>query len=334
MSDNEQEARVYRNTLQDYWVDLLGGLLPGALVTVSLIAIFFPTLFLLANAASGNTDLNIGATLKSILITTKGTPSMLWFGIATISVSMIYIIGHIFYRKDPKKPNQISYLKIISCEARNKNIAIDDYLKYIAEDRESNHTLDEFKKYLQNEYGCTCKTDCEFPFPYFSMYLKHRGLNHLLPLVPWENDINIRTKNFINILKVRLRFHFPNKCGTIIRNEGHVRLASSTWYVGRVISIAAIVALLFIFASLVILYIHSNDLNEYKLLLSNYFSEFLVITIFIVLIGVLGQLVRSHIETFLHYQRQREVVHVLETAFTAFDENKSILCPPFCLEKK
>jgi hypothetical protein len=65
-------------------------------------------------------------------------------------------------------------------------------------------------------------------------YLEKRGLTHLADIIKWrgyEKDTHsLRSKAFINILKIRLDFAFPEKCGTIIRNEAHVRLKSSLWY--------------------------------------------------------------------------------------------------------
>jgi hypothetical protein len=128
-------------------------------------------------------------------------------------VLLAYIAGHLFYRHDPKRANKSSFRRLIQYPEFN--------------------TLEKCRLSL----ACATESDCEFPYPYMYDYLKQRGLNHLLPFILWdgENRRNYRTKNYINILKIRLRYHFPNKCGAIIRNEAHVRLASSTWYVSTIL---------------------------------------------------------------------------------------------------
>lgn len=328
----EVETSVYRVTLQDYWVDFLGGLLPGALVIVALLAMFLPMILLLANIASGRDDVTFGTTLGSMLRSTANTPSMLWVGVAGIAFAVVYIVGHIFYRKDPKKPNQKSLHQLMKKEARRKDIRVADYLQYLGrqkrneDDEGEEEEFRKFRETMQKEYACRSDEDCEFPFPYFASYLENRGLSYLDKYVPWKDDVDIRTKNFVNILKVRLRFHYPNRCGIIIRNEAHVRLASSTWYVGKVISISAVVAIVLLM--LVYLFLRfSGEVPD--TFLDGYNAQFLVIFVVLILFAALGWLMRKHIESFLHYQRQREVVHVLETAWTAFEESETILYPPF-----
>lgn len=359
-ASRDEEKEVYKATFQDYWVDLLGGLLPGALVVVVLIGMFFPALLILTYSVSGKGSLLIGASIINIIKATKGTPSALWFGLAAMMLSIIYIIGHVFYRKDPKWPDKNSFKKLMRDEAKRQNIDIKNYMQemkvarnafkeYLVgadgadknvvsydefiKDRVNEETISNesyrFRNSLKKEYGCTITDDCEFPYPYFGEYLENRGLDYLKRFVLWEKNIDYRTKNVINILKIRIRFDYPDKCATIIRNEAHVRLASSTWYVGRVLMLGAVSALLVIITAVSIYAWRTEYLWEAWSRNPDYFAQVGVVTIFILLLGVGGLLARKHIESFMHYQRQREVVHVLETAWTAFSSEDERFIP-FC----
>ncbi len=65
--------------------------------------------------------------------------------------------------------------------------------------------------------------------------------------------------------------------------------------------------------------------------------HFFIVLLFVLSFVVIGETSRRHIEMFLHYQRQREIVHVLETAWTAFKINPDIklkMNPPFDLKKR
>lgn len=299
-----------RFMFQEYWVDFLGGLVPGALFSVAILYILFPSFVLLINILNNISKIGVLDIITKIIKATEGTPNMIWIGISILLITLSYILGHIFYRQDPKIPNQESFSKLI--EKLSKKVG-----------RKCS------KRRLRLEFGCTSIDDCEFPYPYFNQYLGYRGLKHLIPLAVWCQRKQHRTKNYINILKVRLRFYFPNHCSTIIRNEAHVRLATSVWYVGKVViklSIFSFVILLFsVLISLFKGTIQFDTLDLFGISI----SPFLINLFTIVSGGYFGYYFQSHVEDFLHYQRQREIVHVLEIAATSSLERPEILNAPF-----
>ena len=71
------DAHVYRVTLQDYWVDFLGGLLPGALFVVVMVLMFFPTLLIVSGAISDPVYLDFGGVLGDVVKVTTDTQSMM-----------------------------------------------------------------------------------------------------------------------------------------------------------------------------------------------------------------------------------------------------------------
>ncbi len=82
------EEIVPRIIRQEYWIDVLGGILPGILVIVSYILIFAPTLFLcgdIINAVKGNSvNKSLFASLFELLKAIQQTPNILWLTIAFI----------------------------------------------------------------------------------------------------------------------------------------------------------------------------------------------------------------------------------------------------------
>ena len=318
----ETPDRSPRFIFQDYLVDLLGGLLPGTLISVAAFISIAPAIILLLNSLSLNYESSFSLIIHQILTATKSTPSMIWLGISTILLSLFYVLGHMFYRQDPKLPNQESFAHLRNEIERNSHYKDSKELNDI----------------LEKELACKTKEECEFPFPYFDKYLENRGLNHLLKFVPWsKDDRNYRTKNYINILKMRLRFYFPDRCGTIIRNEAHVRLASSTWYAGGAMYLFSRTAIIVSITSLLIFVVGLLFL-ESKLNIrdtaSNIASQHVGAIMIAIFIYYMGKYVRTRVEKFLHYQRMREVVHVMETAYTAFKDKPNLICPPFCKKDK
>ncbi len=77
----------------------------------------------------------------------------------------------------------------------------------------------------------------------FSRVTSPREASITAELVLWDgNSTELqknRSKAFVNIMKTRLHFHYPEHYGQIARNEAHVRLASSIWYASRTLTYVA-----------------------------------------------------------------------------------------------
>ncbi|HWB05366.1 MAG TPA: hypothetical protein VG796_20195 [Verrucomicrobiales bacterium] len=127
------------------------------------------------------------------------------------------------------------------------------------ESRSPQSSLDDLK--IENEAQAGKDTPAnpmaekiEYPYTHLFEYLTYRGLHHLAAIVPWkgkEGDTPpLRTKFFINALKIHLSFHVPGKCGQIVRNEGHIRLMSSVWYAARALAGVTVLGLVLVAARL------------------------------------------------------------------------------------
>ncbi len=305
MERNEPEyVPTPKFPIHEFMVDFLGGLVPGSLFLVGACVALLPPIYVVFCLSDKSKVISLTEYFDKILTSTQHTPNMIWILGFAIFVAISYELGHLFFRRDPKNPDKKSFEKL--AKKTKKKFPEAEY-----EDR------------LKSEFACTRKEDCQFPYIYLKDYIGKRGHCHLCPFVVWKNDETIfhRSKTFINLLKIRLKYHHPQKCSIIIRNEAHVRLASSSWYVAYALRICSIAGLFLVFISILIDIIAKISSESYFI----YFPFF--VPPIIVLLS--GEYIRTRIEHFIHYQRLREVFYVLETAFTAFRGNWDLLDPPF-----
>lgn len=88
--------------------------------------------------------------------------------------------------------------------------------------------------HMQNESGCATEDRCDFPYMSYYKYLLKRELKDLLKYVNWCTPAT-RTKNQLNQYKIELQLHVPNAFSIITKNESHIRMASSSWHVAKVV---------------------------------------------------------------------------------------------------
>lgn len=294
----------------EHWVEFFGSFVPG------LFFILFSSLCLFAPAFLFLSILLIGAPsspaefLSEIYYVISNLPSIGWIVLAILIFPISYFLGHIFHRQDPKIPNRKGYEKLKAGIEK----------KY---DGDPN-----IRDILKRELCCVTSEECEYPYPYLRNYLEFRGLEHLCAFVAWSENPEYRSKNYINILKMRLQYHAPEKCRIIVKNEAHVRLATSMWYVAGALIGCAKVSLALVIAS-VVFAIAKRDVFAMSVHESEIWNM-LVVSLFVAsFICLFSRYVRMNVESFIHYQRQREIIHVLETAWIAFGESPERLQPPF-----
>lgn len=271
-------------------VEFLGILVPGIIFIFALFpAAILPVASVLRTAEGLEPKLPmISECLTNIFL----SPSM---GTVFLLSVFSYVVGHLFFRQDPKIPDQHSFKKVRETIKEEGPVRLCENEK--AFNKKNGHP---------NEYNL------EFPYRYLYEYLDDRGMKHLANLVPWRgNDPStypLRTKHFINVLKVRLEFLFPYQFLRLQRNEAHVRLMSSMWYASNSLMKASAMGVL-----LGALAIGAN----WFLTKSAWPVQYLESITLPVFVLVLSLFCRKHIESFLHYQRIREIVFILETAYFA-----------------
>jgi len=323
--------------IHDFLVDFFGCLVPGFIfITLISLTLGWPIFSLYISLLSEklqNKEICSGELLSNFKLE------------AFIFVIVLsYVVGHILFRQDPKLPDERSvcrqrkaiYIKDnpdgavrLSKDEQKKDIGL---LKDLVgtflglgfkkeqkpQDGAARSTEDTKKKgigLLKNlletfrEQG----PDVQFPYLYLHEYMAQRGLKHLASIIKWKGSkpltYRYRTKAFINILKTRLEFVFPEQCGTLIKNEAHVRLMSSLWYMLFALQWASMLgSVIAIIAAARIVHRHSETCWYERHFLPLLISGLMIFVAFAA---------RYIIEKFIHYQRCREIIYVLETAYFA-----------------
>jgi hypothetical protein len=299
----ENDIRKFRDfpgteivgTVRDFIVpivEFLGILVPGVVFIFAFIpALVVPLAKLITvidRPFADNTHL-----LTSGLIAHIVAPS---FGTLFLLSILSYVVGHVFFRQDPKLPDERSFLRVKRTIGESGPVRLgENEKKYNAD----NNRPDEY--------------NLEFPYRYLKEYLQERGMEHLARMVPWSgNDPTtypLRTKHFINILKVRLEFLFPYQYLRIQRNEAHVRLMSSMWYAAKALFVVSLIGTCIGIVSSGI----SMAVSDSFVWPVPHFTGIVLPLLILILAATL----KRQIEDFLHYQRIREVVFLLEAAYFA-----------------
>lgn len=294
---------IRRLSIEEFLVDLLGGLIPGVMFFCAATAILVPVLHatLRQFGTANHADLE-GAVLAAIAATSN-TPSAIWLALFVIALLLCYVVGHIFYRHDPNVPDRRSFRWLARYRRyRRPPGQWGSPWKLVLTPWE----LDD-SDLLREELACSTADECQFPYPHYDKYLRKRGLDHLLPWAQWTDCPDHRSKNYINRLKITLRHNCPDKCGSIIRNEAHVRLASTTWYVcGWLVGLSTVAIAWLLFLA------WRAPAGP-----AAAGPELLPAGVFCCAVLAPSIYARVSILRFLHYQRMREVYHVLETAMVA-----------------
>lgn len=331
---NGGDVTLSKLTLHDFLVDLLGGLFPGVLFVAASVAMIVPSSLVLVSALGEEPSATpLRGVFSDLLLATEGTPNMIWIGTFILFLLLCYVVGHLFYRSDPKNPDRASFVRLTAQRSMAgwvgslflKKSSLGRLLgMHSGSDRSGQpapspeEDPDGHAQWLRDNLACTTSAECEFPYPFLADYLKTRGHHHLVRLVTWEDEVLWRSKTFVNRLKIWLEYHRPAKYRRIVRNEAHVRLASSMWYValalGGIALISAVVTTTGLGVALQRGWFASS---------SSAVSWYVVPILPILIVATWAQGTRVIIERFMHYQRLREVFYVLEIAHAAAEESQA-----------
>lgn len=296
--------------LNDIYVDLLGSLVPGLFTVILGGTAIFLAMSTVHVALLRDPMLSSGFSggLGSII-------GNLHWEFATIIIVSAYVIGAVFFRQDPKKPDAISAFHVwMSAKKEERGgLAVQPKNRDLLVSKEGEYRLTVVQRlhayFLTNGYIKKFGLDTQFPYQHLKCYLESRGLTHLAKLVPWDpadkETKNFRSKMYINILKIRLFSSFPQMSKDIIRNEAHVRLATSVWYSSTTL------LYLSVFILIVLAILSPNCIRDGKGSTLYGSSSFALLLLFFCLA------MRHHLRKCIHYMRVREVIYVLETAYWA-----------------
>jgi len=297
---SSEKSSTWASITREFYVDLLGSLVPGLLFTITAALPAWWSVSLAWRAIYAGT------------FAALDYAKMAQFRVELLCLLFVlsYVLGCVFYRRDPKVPDQESAAYILWREVGSKTgeekaIALSRCVIQPTDEGTIN-SREEARKWAEGEGG-------QFPYSHLREYLDARGLQHLAKIVPWrgsdKTSHRYRTKMFINILKVRLQYMVPQRCSEIVRNEAHIRMMSSVWYAAVTLQhlcyAAAVLVLISIASIAVRRLLFSVTLESYSLLF------------FLILMVLAARWLRLTIRKFFHYQRVRETIYVLETAFWA-----------------
>jgi len=300
-----EKSSTWAAITREFYVDFLGSLIPGLLFTLTAALPVWWSAQFVWSAILAITHPNPTSAVESLkVVETFRAVEPVRIEFVCLSLVLSYVLGSVFYRRDPKFPDQRSAAYILWRERK-------DISRSVIQPR-LGVSLDSRKKarsVAEDEGG-------QFPYSHLGEYLEARGLQHLADIVPWRGRIigsyGLRTKMFINLLKVRIQYAAPNKCSEIVRNEAHVRMMSSVWY--------AALALQWLCVTLTVVVSFSVVLTR-----SLKSPDLWGILSFLAALFLAAFWLKRVIRRFFHYQRVREIVYVLETAYWASKTHPSIL---------
>ena len=198
---------------RDFFVDFLACLIPGFITLSMLTILFVGIIVLFFNNINLPSDNSIDLPKSILLGIHEKLGLTFWVHIALVACS--YAFGFMLFRQDPKNPDYASYIK-----NRKK---VNDYTAWV----------------IPRDKGLSPK-DVQFPYSDLAKYLKSRGFQEsMVKNIHWTSEKpneesagagKNRSKSFINQLKTRISFFFPDSTFQIIKNEAHIRFSSSLWY--------------------------------------------------------------------------------------------------------
>lgn len=314
-----EASPAWAAVIREFFIDFLGSLVPGLLFSITAALPVWWSAALVWRALQSITYTAAGTAIEPLRVVGQ-------FRIESLCLLFVlsYVLGGVFYRGDPKFPDQKSAAYVLWREVRNRdgNERREAIQRCVIQPVAENPPSDGEKKDvpLGSEKEVRALVEGEggqFPYSHLYEYLHTRGLGHLAEIVPWRgNDYGShgrRTKMFINLLKVRLHYTVPQKCGDIVRNEAHIRMMSSVWYAASALQqlcyVATVPAILSVIPGVVA--------HGWKR------PEALGVLTFLLFLGILffgAETLRLTIRKFFHYQRVREIVYVLKTAYFATKE--------------
>ena len=339
-SQTEHDAWPLR-AIRDFSVDFWGTLMPGVMFIILVSVPLASSLYTLAKQLGGIPPMDMAAILAALA---GGGLGYLGLGIFTSFLMLSYVVGSIFFREDPNVPDGRSARRIVSRMIHRRQA--EEVRRWVVQPKAEAATGSGWLEALRAWWrrfrqacgtrlpgwadevlGCPSagKMDVEFPYLYLKKYLRDRGMVYLAEKVPWDDDDETRknrTKNYINVLKARLLFCYPDSCGQIVRNEAHIRLASSSWFAARTTARTCLLCVGLI--ALAGVRAWRTDPDSLALAVTIPAVACLAVT-------VVASHIQRKVEYFIHYQRVREAVWVLETAWTADRHLQQSGCPCFSL---
>jgi hypothetical protein len=283
-------------------INILGVTVPGLLLLgFFAVGVFLPVAILLVAVCQ--------ECLQSDQAISIAALSGIWAGnrlILSILVLVIaYVVGYIIRLSTPDDLDRVSARHVLDKMARE--VQDKDHSPITPEER--------VQAALDDHWPTRLEEGDKFPYNHFRDYLESRGLTSLATLVKWgspgEKGLSKRSKTHVNTMKLQVLAKSPDLSAVIESNEAHVRLMFGTW-----VAIMACWRLMFVgvCVSAIGLAILAVPGCRQIQLAHPPFATTLIIGIAL-LVGMYWA--RTRIESLFHYQRVRELTHIVACAYYA-----------------
>lgn len=273
--------------IRELAIPFLGSLVPGIYLWLGIIFSIIPPIALIFTLNNYSENFDLLLYLSTILHNIR---SGSWF----LFILIAYVLGAIVSKQDPKITDQKSFTRI------SKNLG-----------KQSN---------IGNTLACTNLENCEYPYPNFSDYIEKRGLNHLLPLIPWKENPDLKSKAYINKLKLHVELCSPTAYLILVRNEAHIRLTNTVWHSSILIRYCCIFGIVLTLITSIFTLSNQSALNFVNANI-RYIISAAVFPAFVLLIT---EYIRINIEKVFHWQRLRELIFIFETYYIICNDTKKI----------
>jgi len=173
----------------------------------------------------------------------------------------------------------------------------------------------------EDDWPTRLEDEDKYPYFHFKEYLQSRGLDPLAELVAWGpkkvTDASKRSKTHVNMLKLKVLAASADLSAVIESNEAHVRLIFGTWVAittcWRIVWAGFLVSILGLVATALLGHLDKP--------LPGLPAASLLIVLSSVLVAM--NWARGRIENMFHYQRVRELTHIVGCAYNAEDRRET-----------
>ena len=323
-SQNDTSSDLIDKTLsilQGFYIEFFGMFMPGV-VAVGCVGALFGGL---SYFVSGGCWEVVHGAIRPLAWCPK--LAMLFF------IFVAYMVGAIVYRREPKGPDAVSSMRqwLRTNDVEKPRLAV----QFVDNEKWRPRCICEWVRSLVNYSGWIRnkasgnKVDIDFPYPCLRKFLMSRHLIDLAQYVSWCRGApqeqeewfgkEACSKHFINTIKHCVRISGRSSLiSDMTRNECHIRMLCSFWYILTFILWATAICL---FVGCLIRCVCDRD---------GFFEMSTLMYLSIHSVGFfLVWYCRRNIEKGLHYVRTREVVMILESANILETVNPELYCKLF-----
>lgn len=332
MGNNESEKiGTVTALLQSFYSEFFGTFIPGFIAVVSVMSVC-----LVAAIYWGFVENIKGIEDFVTAIIKKQTSIQLlssWL-ILGVVCAFSYAVGAIIYRRAPKIPDAMaSYRQWKNTDDAGKRTLAVDFAR-LAKDGDTSVGWAGWPFWRGDAIRQKFGKQMDYPYPHLRQYLATRGHHCLLKFVPWCYDLRNksepetleRSKTKINIIKQLVISEGRSALSRdLVRNESHIRLLSSLWYILRFLQ-EIFVLFIVLELILVIRYIllglsvsAAPFMIKWTIPSSVNMLPMVPLAVFIVSLFFVWFLKRNIVICF-HYVRTREIVMALHAAEIVYQD--------------